>query len=268
MTEQTVTEQTIEVEADSLEEAKRLVRAQIPESLQLLSEKVISDGKPKTVNATADTVDAALEQARGKVLDDATVLETKVVAEPGKDVVRAQAFSEEEAKAAIKKTLETGARVQAVRLVAPGKKGFLGIGKTPNQYEVDVVRQAVVRIKYSTRPKIAAQIGKSPKAGLAAEANRWGPAPSGSCDICNDSLEAGSPGTVRVPNARFKKIVELGYNPATSGRASRPLALARAFGKGPAEWYVEWGMMVLFDTTDWGLCRACADDVKGFLARQ
>ena len=266
MTKQTV--KAIEVEADSLEEAKRLVRAQVPEGLQLLSEKVVSDGKPKTVTATADTVEAALEKARGKVPGDAAVLETKVVAEPGEEVVGAEAFSEEEAKAAMKKELKTGAQLRSVRLVVPGKKGFFGIGKTPNQYEGEVCQQAVVKLTHTTRAKIAAQIGKSPKVGLAAEAERWGPAPSGSCDICNDTLGSGSPGTVRVPNAQFKKVVELGYNPASSGRAGAALALSRALGTAasPSQWYETWKKWVFRDTTDWGLCRACADDVRRFLA--
>jgi hypothetical protein len=47
--------QTIEVEADSLDEARARVKAQVPEGLFMLSEQVLSDGKPKTVEGTGDT---------------------------------------------------------------------------------------------------------------------------------------------------------------------------------------------------------------------
>jgi hypothetical protein len=41
-----------------------------------------------------------------------------------------------------------------------GKKGVLGVGKKPNQYEVKVFQQAVVKIIFKIKVRIVAKIGK------------------------------------------------------------------------------------------------------------
>jgi len=56
---------TLEIEAESLEEAREAVKSRIPAGLSLLSEEIISDGSPKTATAAAATCEAAAEQARG-----------------------------------------------------------------------------------------------------------------------------------------------------------------------------------------------------------
>ena len=254
---------SLNIESDTLEQGKRRVRDQIPAGLHLLTEKVVSVGELKTVTATGNTVEVALRQARGEVPSDATVLEAKIIAEPGEVVVRCDAFSEEEAQAAIKKTVQAGAKVGAVRLVASGKRGLFGIGKSPNQYEADVVQAAVVELNHKAKAKIEARVGEWPKTDLASKAERWEPSPPGTCDICSESIVSGSPGTARVPSAQFRIFVDLGYTP----RADIMASLVRSAGKTPVEWYTTWYGMVVTDTTDWGLCRLCADDVRQFLAR-
>jgi hypothetical protein len=69
-----MSEQIFEIEAASLEEAREQVESQIPEGFYLLSEKVILDGKPKTVKAVADTIEAALIKAQGDIPANATIL--------------------------------------------------------------------------------------------------------------------------------------------------------------------------------------------------
>jgi len=59
--------QIIEVEADSLKEAKERVRVQIPKGLHLLSEQVVSNGKHKTVRGVSDTLEDAYEKAKKKL---------------------------------------------------------------------------------------------------------------------------------------------------------------------------------------------------------
>ena len=48
-------EKTIEIEADSLQEARNQVKSSIPKDLYLLSEKVISDGRSIIARGIADT---------------------------------------------------------------------------------------------------------------------------------------------------------------------------------------------------------------------
>jgi len=101
------------------------------------------------VKASADTTELALEEARRSVPVDAQVLFEKEVTKPRTKVVTVEAFDEETARIAARGQVRmSGPIVREVQLVKSGKQGFLGIGKTPHQYKVTVLRQAVVRITY------------------------------------------------------------------------------------------------------------------------
>jgi hypothetical protein len=82
-----MSEKTIEVEADTLEEARAQVQSQIPEGLHLLSEQVISDGKPKTVKAVADTTESASAKAQREIPAKATVMEKKELTAPEQRII-------------------------------------------------------------------------------------------------------------------------------------------------------------------------------------
>ena len=49
---------------------------------------------------------------------------------------------------------------KSIKLLTPGSKGFLGIGKRLNQYEVEVLHEAVVEVTYKTNAKISAKMKK------------------------------------------------------------------------------------------------------------
>jgi hypothetical protein len=155
-----MTERIIEIEAESLEEARELVKSQIPEGLCLLSEKVISDGKPKTVKAFADTSKAAFAKAQSELPANASVLEKKELVAPEQKVITTEAFDEQSAKAQVGNQIGNSAIIKALKLTTSGKQGFLGIGKKPNQYNAEIFQQAVVEITYKTKAKISAEIGK------------------------------------------------------------------------------------------------------------
>ena len=46
----------IEIEANSLDEARAMIKAQLPKGLYVLSEKVLSDGKQQTKETFAETI--------------------------------------------------------------------------------------------------------------------------------------------------------------------------------------------------------------------
>lgn len=48
--------------------------------------------------------------------------------------------------------------VKSLKLIVAGKKGFLGIGKTPNKYEAEAFQQAVVEIIYKGKAKVSAKV--------------------------------------------------------------------------------------------------------------
>ena len=53
------------------------------------------------------------------------------------------------------------ARINRVKLVQAGTKGFLGLGRTPNQYEIQYTSKAAVYIAYRSRAKIALTVGSA-----------------------------------------------------------------------------------------------------------
>jgi hypothetical protein len=57
------------------------------------------------------------------------------------------------------------ARVTRVTLINPGRKGFLGIGKRPDCYEVQIAQQAVVQIYYKEKAKIRITVGEKKISG-------------------------------------------------------------------------------------------------------
>jgi len=155
-----MTEKIIEIEAETLEEARAQVKSQIPEGLHLLSEQVLSDGTPKTVKAVADTTESAFAKAQSEIPTNATILEKKELSAPAQRVITVQAFDERSVASEARRQLGEATLVKSLKLTVAGKKGFLGIGKTPNQYEAKVFQQAVVEITYKARAKVSATVGK------------------------------------------------------------------------------------------------------------
>jgi hypothetical protein len=159
----TMTEQTIEIEAETTEEAREQIKSQVPEGLKILSEKIISDGKPKAIWAVAETTEAAFAEAQNKIPAGATILDKKELTTPGQTITVVEEFDEQGAKARLKSQIVDTAIIKALKLTTTGKQGFLGIGKKPNQYKAEIFQQAVVEIGYKTKVKISSVIGKEKK---------------------------------------------------------------------------------------------------------
>lgn len=158
-----MSERVLEIEAESLEEARERLQSSIPDGFQLLSERVVSDGEPKSVRATAETVEKALSEAHGALPDGVEVLESKELATPGIQLISVAAFDEESALSELRSLVEARLGVSAdvanLRLIAKGTTGFLGIGKKPNRYQAELRNPAVVEITYKTKARISARIG-------------------------------------------------------------------------------------------------------------
>jgi HEAT repeat protein len=152
-----MTEKTIEIEAATLEEARAKAKSQVPEGLHILSEQVITDGRPNTIKETADTIDVAFEKARGRIPANATFIDQKELSVPEKRVIKVQALDQKNAESAAKLKLNKNEIFKDVKLAVKGKKGFLGIREMPNEYEVDVLRQAIVEITFKENAKISIQ---------------------------------------------------------------------------------------------------------------
>ena len=177
---------TFEVEADSLKEAEKEVNSRLPKGLQLLSRKIISDGKPKMSLGIAETIEAAFQEARSGLPSSAIVTEDKILVPPGITTIMVDALDERTARSRARyegcvsalqiihglvnerryEALAFGGRInESVRsgkltLKSSGSKGFLGMGKKPNSYEIQIVQSAVVQVTYKERARIRATVGK------------------------------------------------------------------------------------------------------------
>lgn len=152
--------QVLEIEADSLEAAREEAKAKIPEGLHLLSEKILSDGKPKSAKGIAETVETAFEEARSKVPAGVKVIKEEELVSPSQNILEVQAFDQETARTLVKREIHKTQRIEEIRLKTLGKKGLLGIGKTPNIYEAKVFQPAVVKLVVKRRAKIQVEIGE------------------------------------------------------------------------------------------------------------
>jgi hypothetical protein len=145
---------TIVVEGDSVKDAKIRLRGQIPEGLFLVSQEVLSDGNVKSIESKADTTADAYSKAESGMPAGYEVTKREVLQQPGKRVLRLHCDSHQVARDQARQACQDRGNVLDVRLAATGKKGFLSIGRTPNQYEAEVMDLAVVRITGERKARV------------------------------------------------------------------------------------------------------------------
>jgi len=173
-------EKTIEVGANSLDEARDELKSQLPEGFQIISEQVISDGTLQTIKGLGSTAEAAFIELQSKVPKGAEIVEKREIwkkelgASAQKTIKLTVAALDEQsarsnAEQSAKERSSNEITVRSITLVIGGKKGFLGIGRRPNHYEVELLEHlpAAVEITYRPRVKVAARMGRAAAAALA-----------------------------------------------------------------------------------------------------
>lgn len=150
---------TIEIEGATLEAARKEVDSYVPEGMQVLSEQVISEGKPRTVRASAATTEEAFAQAKTEIPADAIVLYKRELTPPAHHVMVVEAPHGISAVAQMTARGVNLREVGGIRLIRAGRNGFLGIGRRPDRYEVEMYRQAVVEVILHEPARIAVVIG-------------------------------------------------------------------------------------------------------------
>jgi len=151
-------QETFEIIAASLEEAKSQAKTKIPQGCFVLSETVLSDGSTVTIRESAESIEAALEAARSKVPGGFRVEHEKEVRRPERKIIRVAADGEEGARSQAQSQLDKNSVIKKVMLVIPGTKGFLGIRKAQNQYDIEILSHAEVEIKCASDAKLSVTI--------------------------------------------------------------------------------------------------------------
>jgi hypothetical protein len=165
-------EQVIEVAAESLEDARREAGQRIPAGFYLWREEVLADGKPASWVGTADTNEGALAAAARMAPAGATIVGNHlripsgcrtIQTEAGNDLTARQLVSEQ-VRREVKQQFNLNGKfhkISAVRLKSPARGGFLGLGKKPAVYEVEVCQLAAAVAEYKLPARIRLRVGDS-----------------------------------------------------------------------------------------------------------
>jgi hypothetical protein len=122
----------IQVEAATLDEARKILSEKIPTGYFLIAEAVESYGSKSTQIGKADTIGAAFKAAEERLPGNARIIDKKIVNEPEGQIITIQAFDEALARTRAKEKLPTGFTLGKIKVAIAGKKGFLGLGKIPH----------------------------------------------------------------------------------------------------------------------------------------
>jgi hypothetical protein len=145
----------IEVEGASIDEAREKIKALVPVNHFILSETIIDDGEPKSVTETDITVEAAYKKAQSKLEGVFEIITKEVLSEPSEKIVSVQAFDKQTAQTLAQKQIQYSDSIISLSLVKKGSNGFLGIRKTPDQYDALVLSPARVKITFKRPAKIS-----------------------------------------------------------------------------------------------------------------
>jgi hypothetical protein len=146
-------ERIIEIEADSLEEARRELHTS---DRIVLEESIICGEKVDTIEEVADSVEEAFEKATSRIPAEARIEESKTRMVPKRVVLYVEGFNEESVANEIRpKRAEV---IESITLLKRGRKGFLGFFKTANVYEVVVFQQALVHVSFRIKARVQARV--------------------------------------------------------------------------------------------------------------
>jgi hypothetical protein len=174
-----MTDLILELEGESLEEVRAEARARTPAGLSILNEEILADGKVYQAVGEADTAEEATALAKSKVPAAVTIVEKKLSVAPARRTVDVEAWDEDAARAKVREGIHSWERVESVVLKTPGRKGMLGMGKTPGVYSATVFLPALYEIAY-----------KMGEARIRVVIGRRNHHPSGFCQFCG---KAGAP---------------------------------------------------------------------------
>jgi hypothetical protein len=185
---------TIEIEADSLEVAQRLIKARMGQGAFLLSDEILTHGGRHTARASAETTERAFAVAQARLPVGAEVVEQREIVPAGRRTVTVDAHDDAAAALAARAQLGASETAEPPRLVAAGRRGWLGWGRRPGRYTVDLVQPSIVEVTYKRSARLRAKIGRDlrPAAGRRRldEAERADQPIDVICDHCGRGCKA------------------------------------------------------------------------------
>ena len=156
----TLVQHTIETEADTLQDARQKLNAQLTSDDIIIAERIVQDGDYHTIKTIADTTVEAFSLAETQVPGGVEIVEKNETISPERKVVEIEAMDESTATTMAKAQFQDSVVIKSIRLAIRGRKGFLGAGIKPNKYDVDVLQQSTVELRYRAKAKISNDICK------------------------------------------------------------------------------------------------------------
>jgi hypothetical protein len=152
----------IEMEANTLDEAKALAYAQIPDGFFVFSESIISDGMPKTIRAIRESLEEAVRESESKIPSQANVLQHVKEVLTERRTLDFYDYSEKGAREqAQRKNSLLSEKIESFQLHEQRSKDFLGLGREKNIYRATyAIQQHVVEIVYQEKAKIRLDLDK------------------------------------------------------------------------------------------------------------
>lgn len=152
--------ETIRAEGSDIADVRHDARSRIPAGWYVHSEQVISNGKRDRETGKGETEEAALQAATNALPKDA--IDAKPTTRQQADTQTVTVAAETHEAARRQATAMVGGRDATTCGCIPtrdGRKGFLGIGKRPPQFTVEVRRPAIIDVDYGTPVIIELVIG-------------------------------------------------------------------------------------------------------------
>lgn len=143
----------------SLDVARELLTSAIPEGFKILSEKILSDGKPQTKSFSGETTREAFAKAFSEVAPN-EIIEQREISQPKEELITIGANDDNLLKAEIEKMVGASIILKRATIIQKGKSGLFGIGKTNTLYEAKIIHPSVVELRYQTEFKLAFEIGR------------------------------------------------------------------------------------------------------------
>jgi hypothetical protein len=148
----------IEVEAESLEQARQKLIAQLPQGHYLKSEQVIVEGSSGKINLYAVNEADAVFLAQKQVPHHARILAHQVLSSATTRTISVEATDAEAARAQAVKAARSGENLQQIRLVSKGSQGFMGVGRRQDLFEAILFTPAVIEITYHVPVRVRAVV--------------------------------------------------------------------------------------------------------------
>jgi len=164
--------EVVEIEAGTLEAARQQAKDKVPAGASLLSETILSDGKERSARGVADSAAAALEKARQDVPEGAAVVSEKELLPAKHSSIEVEAFDEPAARQAAQQKIGSTSRIEGIVLKTAGKKGLLGMGKTPGVYQANVFQPSTAEVRFKRKARIRVAFGEIPDSGYCQRCGR------------------------------------------------------------------------------------------------